>query len=317
MTLIRQVLRIRDGGSLADATPSSNKSLLFLEIKYICTFAGVSCVGKTPALCASDSVFAKTFEVCASCIEENESTIEDSTKDYVEPEFAQFIDYCSGIDATAVTSAPTVTTVTYLSTTWVAVVPETTSTTPCIICVPLTYTDGANIGVSQNPPTPIKVTKAKIIGLVVDEDPPQEEPKYETAQLHSDCISRGPTYELQGSVPLPPSPTTSPAVAEMTANEVAAQELPTSRQKALHENYQTGENELKLFIRRLSNLRPSASREIVGQATVMNCSAYSIVLINTLTKTPHDLVSPDLSIVLAQRPPNVLLWSFTSSVTVD
>ncbi|KAL6415741.1 hypothetical protein AUP68_02308 [Ilyonectria robusta] len=60
--------------------------------------------------------------------------------------------------------------------------------------------------------------------------PQQEEVKYEKAQLHSDCVPRGPTYELQGSVPPSSSPTTSPAVAEMTANEVAAQEMPTIRE---------------------------------------------------------------------------------------
>ncbi|KAH6984656.1 hypothetical protein BKA56DRAFT_581370 [Ilyonectria sp. MPI-CAGE-AT-0026] len=71
------------------------------------------------------------------------------------------------------------------------------------------------------------------------EDPPQEEPKYEKAQLHSDCIPRGPQYELEGSVP--PVPSLSPAMGEMTANEVAAQEMPTS-QNCLAENDETEDN---------------------------------------------------------------------------
>ncbi|KAH7161019.1 hypothetical protein EDB81DRAFT_755607 [Dactylonectria macrodidyma] len=74
------------------------------------------------------------------------------------------------------------------------------------------------------------------------EDPPQAEPKYEKAQLHSDCIPRRPAYELEGSAPLATNLTTSPAVAEMTANEVAAQEMPASQQEVLGENDQSGEN---------------------------------------------------------------------------
>ncbi|KAI8656754.1 hypothetical protein NCS56_01280300 [Fusarium sp. Ph1] len=56
---------------------------------------------------------------------------------------------------------------------------------------------------------------------------PDEEPKVEKAQLHSDCISR-PTYELEGSTPFIPDPI-SPDGAEMAANEVAAHEMPTDK----------------------------------------------------------------------------------------
>ncbi|KAL2670785.1 hypothetical protein Neosp_014587 [[Neocosmospora] mangrovei] len=67
---------------------------------------------------------------------------------------------------------------------------------------------------------------------------PDEEPKVEKAQLHSDCISR-PTYELEGSTPFIPDPISSDG-AEMAANEVAAHEMPTD--KKLGER-RTGESE--------------------------------------------------------------------------
>ncbi|KAJ3457521.1 hypothetical protein MRS44_014662 [Fusarium solani] len=56
---------------------------------------------------------------------------------------------------------------------------------------------------------------------------PDEEPKVEKAQLHSNCISR-PTYELEGSTPFIPDPI-SPDGAEMAANEVVAHEMPTDK----------------------------------------------------------------------------------------
>lgn len=71
---------------------------------------------------------------------------------------------------------------------------------------------------------------------------PDEEPKVEKAQLHSDCISR-PTYELEGSTPFIPDPI-SPDGAEMAANEVAAHEMPTDK-KLGERRAEGGEEQVK------------------------------------------------------------------------
>ncbi|KAH7131450.1 hypothetical protein B0J13DRAFT_562635 [Dactylonectria estremocensis] len=309
MTITRQVIRRQDSSSLADAAAFANESLLFRRdvTPAICyddcnnAYKIAVSIGKNSALCARDSAFTKAYAACSSCIQENESDSEGSVRDYVEPEFAQFIEFCDDLATQQPGVSTTVKTVTNSAGPRTSVVVVTTiksaeaSTTPCTICVPLTYTDGTgvvatvmvkpdlqNLSRSQSSsPTSSadkpkssgsnfnNATRATIIGPVVavvvvilillgalffwrrhrskknvntPEDPHQEEPKYEKAQLHSDCISRGPTYELQGSVPPPSSSTPSPSVAEMTANEVAAQELPTSQQKASGENDQTREN---------------------------------------------------------------------------
>ncbi|KAH7002231.1 hypothetical protein EDB80DRAFT_809169 [Ilyonectria destructans] len=154
---------------------------------------------------------------------------------------------------------------------------EATSTTPCAICTPLIYTDPTGKvhtvmvqpGLKDLPKAqyhPLTLLEAVIVGPVVAvvvviivllaalffwrrqrpkknisalEDPPQEEPKYEKAQLHSDCIPRDPRCELEGSVP--PLSSQSPTVGEMTPNEVPAQEMPTS-QKCLAETDETEYN---------------------------------------------------------------------------
>lgn len=69
---------------------------------------------------------------------------------------------------------------------------------------------------------------------------PDEEPKVEKAQLHSDCISR-PTYELEGSTPFIPDPISTDG-AEMAANEVAAHEMPTDKKPG---ERRVGEGEVK------------------------------------------------------------------------
>ncbi|KAI8655029.1 hypothetical protein NCS57_01250500 [Fusarium keratoplasticum] len=71
---------------------------------------------------------------------------------------------------------------------------------------------------------------------------PDEEPKVEKAQLHSDCISR-PTYELEGSTPFIPDPIP-PDGAEMAANEVAAHEMPTDK-KLGERRAEGGEDQVK------------------------------------------------------------------------
>ncbi|KAM0555908.1 hypothetical protein ACHAPJ_006310 [Fusarium lateritium] len=68
--------------------------------------------------------------------------------------------------------------------------------------------------------------------LRVDETGDEEKSKIDKPQLHSDCI-RAPTYELEGSTPDGPKPTTDAATeAEMAANEVAAHEVSADQKKS-------------------------------------------------------------------------------------
>ncbi|KAL2670786.1 hypothetical protein Neosp_014588 [[Neocosmospora] mangrovei] len=64
-----------------------------------------------------------------------------------------------------------------------------------------------------------------------------EKPEAEyKAQLPSDCVPR-PTYELEGSAPIAPASSSSDTAveAEMPANEVPAQEMPTEVNNTRHQ----------------------------------------------------------------------------------
>ncbi|KAI0809434.1 hypothetical protein GGR55DRAFT_649934 [Xylaria sp. FL0064] len=51
-------------------------------------------VGKVPELCSPDSVFMSYYTGCVACVEANASDAQLTTKDYLDPAFAEWIDYC-------------------------------------------------------------------------------------------------------------------------------------------------------------------------------------------------------------------------------
>lgn len=52
--------------------------------------------GKTDELCREGSSFRKSYNSCAACIVANAGATKDTIRDYVEPEFAQYLDFCNG-----------------------------------------------------------------------------------------------------------------------------------------------------------------------------------------------------------------------------
>ncbi|KAJ9144808.1 hypothetical protein NKR19_g6340 [Coniochaeta hoffmannii] len=56
-------------------------------------------VGKSPALCAAGSPFNISYTDCNNCINENSGQTKMSTKAYLDPKFAQFINFCQATDA--------------------------------------------------------------------------------------------------------------------------------------------------------------------------------------------------------------------------
>jgi len=79
-------------------------------------------IGKTPALCDARSAFRNYYDGCQACIGANAPDVKLVTKSYLDPKFAQFVDYCSSSPAqsqvtttaaqTQQTGTPTVTTAT-------------------------------------------------------------------------------------------------------------------------------------------------------------------------------------------------------------
>lgn len=53
-------------------------------------------VGKSDKLCASGSSFMRLYQVCKSCIEENSESSKTDINSYIDPKFAQFVEYCEG-----------------------------------------------------------------------------------------------------------------------------------------------------------------------------------------------------------------------------
>lgn len=60
--------------------------------------------GKSAALCKEGSSFLAGYHACKSCIESN--AVEEAAKLFLQPSFAQFLDYCEGmgVDPNTVTS---------------------------------------------------------------------------------------------------------------------------------------------------------------------------------------------------------------------
>ncbi|POR38058.1 Uncharacterized protein TPAR_01739 [Tolypocladium paradoxum] len=53
-------------------------------------------IGKTDELCKGGSSFREGYNACAKCILDNTGATKDTIRDYVEPEFAQYLDFCNG-----------------------------------------------------------------------------------------------------------------------------------------------------------------------------------------------------------------------------
>ncbi|UPL02330.1 hypothetical protein LCI18_013264 [Fusarium solani-melongenae] len=185
-------------------------------------------IGKSDKLCASGGSFRSLYETCRECLEANSDGSSQDINSYLEPEFAQFIEYCEVFSYV-------IRTVTYHGTGQASstATSETGRNDPDSSPSP----DLATI-VGPIVPSVVLLIVLAFLGFrwykkrerIKDREAqiePDEEPKVEKAQLHSDCISR-PTYELEGSTPFIPDPT-SPDGAEMAANEVAAHEMPTDK----------------------------------------------------------------------------------------
>jgi hypothetical protein len=52
-------------------------------------------VGKTSALCAAGSAFETSYTDCNGCIVDNGGGTKDTSKTYLDPKFAQFVNYCN------------------------------------------------------------------------------------------------------------------------------------------------------------------------------------------------------------------------------
>lgn len=99
-------------------------------------------VGKSDALCASDSAFNVDLETCRTCVENNGDSSKVTLQTYVEPKFQPFIDFC------AVQTAQPI------------VVPTTSRSTVQVVPVQSTSTD-VQIETStapELPPTVVSVT---------------------------------------------------------------------------------------------------------------------------------------------------------------
>ncbi|UZP41018.1 hypothetical protein NXS19_008834 [Fusarium pseudograminearum] len=62
-------------------------------------------VGKSDKLCKDGSPFQNSQDLCLQCIEDNIEGTKQTKRDYVEPKFQQFNDFCKGKDTTSATTA--------------------------------------------------------------------------------------------------------------------------------------------------------------------------------------------------------------------
>ncbi|KAI0553956.1 hypothetical protein F4679DRAFT_580125 [Xylaria curta] len=65
-------------------------------------------IGKNPELCDPDSSFFRYYDACQACLKAFESG-QETTRDYLDPTFSSWIDYCNGIPpAVSVSGTPSV-----------------------------------------------------------------------------------------------------------------------------------------------------------------------------------------------------------------
>lgn len=65
--------------------------------------------GKTPALCASGSLFLADLDACQNCILANANNASVSLQNYTQPEFAPYLDFCAAQSAISATATATTT----------------------------------------------------------------------------------------------------------------------------------------------------------------------------------------------------------------
>jgi hypothetical protein len=61
--------------------------------------------GKSDRLCRKGSSFLGSYSICRTCISDNTEKSKKTVRDYVEPQFSQFVEYCDGKDTTSATTA--------------------------------------------------------------------------------------------------------------------------------------------------------------------------------------------------------------------
>lgn len=223
-------------------------------------------MGKSDGLCEEDSDFMQEYRKCTECITKNTNvTTEETTRDYVDPEFAQYLELCAvsyitttlthysnGIprtgvfllEASEVSTTSSTTTSTGSSTTSTETSSSTGSSTP----PPEDKSSGSRAWIA-GPVVGSVVALSLLLGALFwlrqrkrkKATTPVSEPfdeSYGKAQLHSDDIPK-PVYptpelhpdsihEMEGS---------RPEEAEKPANEAPARELPaneTAAQRAGH-----------------------------------------------------------------------------------
>lgn len=115
-------------------------------------------VGKSyNALCASGTPFEDELTACQNCVAQHGDTQKVTLQDYVSPQFAQFIDFCSGsapqseVAATTSTETGTVIPLPVSSTSVVTANAQTTAATPT---VPVVVTSQAS-AITNTSPIPI------------------------------------------------------------------------------------------------------------------------------------------------------------------
>lgn len=105
-------------------------------------------VGKSPALCVSDSQFQQDYKLCVSCIDANAEDGPSVRRQYVDHKFAQFLGYCERQD-----TAPTHSTSTDAPA-------ETATTSEPLVETETQPSEGA--ATSTEPPTPTAVEETSL-----------------------------------------------------------------------------------------------------------------------------------------------------------
>ncbi|VUC33307.1 unnamed protein product [Clonostachys rosea] len=215
-----------------------------------------SSTGKIEELCNPSGNFLVGYSACAKCVEDNTGISDTALRELLDPEFGQFLQYCTSITmvytvGTFTLSPTNVTTMSYLigqSKT------SATSTTPTSINVqpsstseldnsPSVSSAASEAGESSKTHLagPIAGSLADLALVVIaalffwrrrrsrsnSDSLSTDQDHFEKAQLHSDCVPKpyaemtgGEILEMEGS-PAPYVPT-----AEKPANETPARELP-------------------------------------------------------------------------------------------
>ncbi|TEY65804.1 hypothetical protein BOTCAL_0136g00260 [Botryotinia calthae] len=61
--------------------------------------------GRTPELCLSTSPFVSYYDSCTACVKANSADSAAAIKEYLEPQFGQFIQYCASLNGSSIASS--------------------------------------------------------------------------------------------------------------------------------------------------------------------------------------------------------------------